>query len=126
MVHHARPDHQRLGRRVIAGGVWQTPGVGESIDPFELDAIERRADAADVPRLVAECHRLRRALADSRAAAQGVPTSDGRLEALELDVERAHRLLDELNVPRAREVPGQRDPEEFSLLGRLRLALEVD
>jgi hypothetical protein len=100
--------------------------AAESIDPFELEAIERRADASDVKRLVHECRRLRRALADRRSTEAAVPVSSGRAEAAELDLERAHRLLDELDVPRAEHVEGERDPAELSLLGRLQIALGDD
>ena len=47
-----------------------------------------------------------------------------RLEAVELELERAHRLLDEIGVPREFREPGARDPMEYSLDGRVRLLLE--
>jgi len=47
-----------------------------------------------------------------------------RLEAAELELERAHHLLDQCGVPREQRVPGERDPLELSLEGRLRMLLE--
>jgi hypothetical protein len=52
--------------------------------------------------------------------------AEARAEAAELDLERAHRLLDEVGVPREVREPGRRDPLELSLLGRLRLLLDED
>ena len=105
----------------------------DALDPFELEAIEQRADAADVARLVEECRRLRRALAAVRSAPAGedVPEADrsradGLAQATQLDLERAHHLLDEQGIPRTWREPGARDPSEYSLLGRLRLALGED
>jgi hypothetical protein len=48
----------------------------------------------------------------------------GRAEAAELELERAHRFLDACGVPREFRRDGERDPAEYSLEGRLRLALE--
>ena len=102
-------------------------GGPSDLDPFELASIEERRDAADVPRLVQECRRLRRSLAERMRTVPGEARAArpdaARAEAAELDLERAHHLLDELGVPRERRLPGQRDPLEYSLLGRLRLAL---
>jgi len=50
--------------------------------------------------------------------------AEARVEALELELERAHHLLDEVGVPRAYRAAGERDPTEYSLEGRLRLLLE--
>ena len=50
--------------------------------------------------------------------------AEARAEAAELELERAHRLLDEVGVPREFRAAGQRDPTEFSLEARLRLVLE--
>lgn len=52
--------------------------------------------------------------------------AEGRAEAAELELERAHRLLDEVGVPREFREPGERDPVEYSLEARLRLLLEDD
>lgn len=49
-----------------------------------------------------------------------------RAEAAELELERAHRLLDRYGVPREFRRPGDRDPTEYSLEARLRLVLEED
>ena len=51
---------------------------------------------------------------------------EARLDALELELERAHRLLDDYGVPREFRVEGERDPVEVSLDGRLRLVFEDD
>ena len=51
---------------------------------------------------------------------------EARLDALELELERAHRLLDEFGVPREFREPGERDPVEYSLDARVRLVLEED
>lgn len=67
-------------------------------------------------RLRTECERL--AAAGQRDAA--------RADAAELELERAHRLLDEYGVPREQRAPGARDAVEYSLLGRLRLLLDED
>lgn len=64
--------------------------------------------------LKAECERL--AAARERDAT--------RADTAELELERAHRLLDEYGVPREHREPGGREPFEYSLLGRLRLLLE--
>jgi hypothetical protein len=52
--------------------------------------------------------------------------AEARAEAAELELERAHRLLDEVGVPREFRAHGQRDPIEYSLEARLRLVLEDD
>ncbi len=51
---------------------------------------------------------------------------EARAEAAELELERAHRLLDRQGVPREMREPGERDPTEYSLEARLRLALGAD
>ena len=51
---------------------------------------------------------------------------EARLEALELELERAHRRLDEYGVPREFRQPGVRDPIEYSLEARLRLVLDEE
>jgi hypothetical protein len=55
---------------------------------------------------------------------QEIRRIESRLEALELELERAHRLLDEFGVPREFREEGERDPMEYSLDGRIRLILE--
>ena len=65
-----------------------------------------------------EAERARLVESQRRAEARG--------EAAELDLERAHRLLDEYGVPRERRDPGAREAVEYSLLGRLRLVLGED
>jgi hypothetical protein len=146
----------------------------DEIDPLELAALAARG-GTDVARLVAECRRLRRALAEAagpgpgqggqggqgspggrvgeppareparepardlardlaremardpgrdRAAGAALRRAEARADAAELDLERAHRLLDLSGVPREVREKGQRDPVELSLLGRLRLALD--
>ena len=45
-------------------------------------------------------------------------------DAAELELERAHRLLDECGVPREVRAPGQSRPVELSLVGRMQLFLE--
>ena len=52
--------------------------------------------------------------------------AEARAEAAELELERAHRLLDEHGVPREFRREGERDPIEYSLAGRLALFLEDD
>ena len=52
--------------------------------------------------------------------------AEARADAAELDLERAHRLLDEYDIPRERREPGAREAEEYSLVGRLRLVLDDD
>ena len=101
----------------------------DELGALELTSIEERGDAADVPRLAAECRRLRRALVDGVAAAAEAADrarlrAEGRAEAAELELERAHRLLDEYGAPRESRLPGQRDAIEYSLLGRLQVVLD--
>jgi hypothetical protein len=48
--------------------------------------------------------------------------AEARAEAAEL--ERAHRLLDELGVPRDFRQPGERDQTDYSLLARMRILLD--
>ena len=50
--------------------------------------------------------------------------AEARAEAAELDLERAHRLLDAWGVPREVRERGAKRPVELSLLGRLELAFE--
>lgn len=57
---------------------------------------------------------------DERGAAEG------RAQAAELELERAHRLLDEYGVPREFRDEGEARWVEFSLVARLRLVLEAD
>jgi hypothetical protein len=50
--------------------------------------------------------------------------AEARAEAAELELERAHRLLDELGVPRDFRQPGERDQTDYSLLARMRILLD--
>ena len=50
--------------------------------------------------------------------------AEAKSEALELELERAHRLLDEVGVPREVRDPSERDPLELSLEARIRMVLE--
>jgi len=50
--------------------------------------------------------------------------AEARAEAAELELERAHHLLDEYGVPREFRQPGERDPTDYSLESRIRLVLE--
>lgn len=50
--------------------------------------------------------------------------AESRLEAAELELERAHRLLDEVGVPRGFRAPGERDPVDYGLAARLQLLLD--
>ena len=50
--------------------------------------------------------------------------AEARAEAAELELERAHRLLDACGVPRELRARGERDAVEYSLEGRLRLLLD--
>jgi len=52
--------------------------------------------------------------------------AEARADAAELELERAHRLLDEYGLPREFRAEGERDAIEYSLLGRLRLLLDED
>ena len=69
----------------------------------------------------------RPALAQSAAmsaeedAREALARAQARLDALELELERAHRTLDAYDVPRAFRAPGERDPVEYSLHARLDL-----
>ena len=56
--------------------------------------------------------------------ARALQVAEARLEAAELELERAHRLLDQIGVPREYREDGERDPVEYSLEGRLRLVLD--
>ena len=49
---------------------------------------------------------------------------EARAEAAELELERAHHLLDEYGVPREFHSPEQQGPLDYSLEARLRLVLE--
>jgi len=49
---------------------------------------------------------------------------EARAEAAELELERAHHLLDEYGVPREFRDHDQRDPTDYSLEARLRLLLD--
>jgi len=69
--------------------------------------------------------------ADLQQARQRTSELESRLEALELDSQRVHRLLDEFGVPRHMDPAdqpasaGRRErPPELSLLGRVSLVLE--
>ena len=60
---------------------------------------------------------------ESQDADLALRRAEARAEAAELELERAHRLLDELGVPREFRSPGERDSTEYSLEGRLELVL---
>jgi hypothetical protein len=98
----------------------------QPIDERSLEDLAQRADGADVEALVAECRRLRqrleRAESDVLSSARAERRALAASEALELDVERVHRLLDSMGLPRERSGEGQ--PQELSLLGRLQEAFE--
>lgn len=51
---------------------------------------------------------------------------EARLAALELEVERAHHVLDEVGVPRSFRPPGARDPVDYALHARLELLFEEE
>ena len=59
-------------------------------------------------------------------AQRALDKAEARAEAAELELERAHRLLDREGVPREYRAQGERDWVEYSLEARLRLLFEED
>jgi hypothetical protein len=50
----------------------------------------------------------------------------GQLEAIDLELQRAHRMLDDWGLPREAPDPNTGHPTELSLAGRLELIPEED
>ena len=61
---------------------------------------------------------------DQGASERREELAGARAEAAELELERAHHLLDEYGVPREFRQPGERDSTDYSLESRIRLVLE--
>ncbi len=59
-------------------------------------------------------------------ADERVRRAEARAEAAELELERAHRLLDRIGVPREMREAGERRALELSLEHRVELVLEDD
>lgn len=94
------------------------------LSPEDLRRMEREPRLVDLRLLLAAYRRLSDELREERAVAgKRQRKAEARADALELDQERAHRMLDQVGIPReTREGGGP--PVELSLEGRLRLALE--